>query len=205
MIASAQLHDKIGVSGVISTGQIPTASEVATVTPPPEEYRIVPLTQGQVAIIDAEDFARISAIKWCAEFRAKIGTFYATHSRATDNKRRTTLLMHRFLLDVHDRNQLVDHINHDTLDNRRRNLRVVSYSQSLMNRRVPRNNVNGVTGITFQGDRGKFRARIYISGKCLHLGYFRTIEEAARVREEAERKHYGEFRYCDDARSRDLN
>lgn len=88
--------------------------------------------------------------------------------------------IHRLITNCPD-GKVVDHINRNTLDNRRVNLRVVSKSANMFNQEETK-------GIDFRKDSGKWRARIFVDGKENLLGYFSTRAEAyeARVRAETE-------------------
>lgn len=98
-----------------------------------KKYRVIELTQGFVAIIDATDYRKVKRHAWHTHFsagkRREKGEPYA---RATINKKKVYL--HRFLVqapaDMH-----VDHINNVTLDYRRNNLRITTVTQNLHNRR----------------------------------------------------------------------
>jgi hypothetical protein len=94
----------------------------------------------------------------------------------------------------------VDHINGVRHDNRWINLRLASRSQNNMNSAAPKNNTSGHKGVHL--DRRMYKkgapknpwfARIKVSGKTLHLGFFKTFEEAVEVRKQAEKKYFGEF------------
>ena len=74
---------------------------------------------------------------------------------------------------------LIDHINGIPSDNRIANLREASMSENLCNQRRPHShNRSGILGVQWKKDRNKFRARIVISGKEKHLGYFDSKEDA---------------------------
>ncbi|WP_411800508.1 HNH endonuclease [Cupriavidus respiraculi] len=88
---------------------------------------------------------------------------------------------------------VVDHINHDTLDNRRINLRICTKSQNQWNRRVGANSSTGVKGVSHVKSRGKYRAEIRVFGKRIHLGWFDQIDDAAYAYRQAARIHFGEF------------
>ena len=70
--------------------------------------------------------------------------------------RETRVVMSRLIMDCDDSSLQVDHINHDTLDNRKRNLRVVTVSQNNMNKDVRSDNTSGHTGVTFDKKSGKY-------------------------------------------------
>lgn len=79
----------------------------------------------------------------------------------------------------------VDHINHDRSDNRIDNLRLVTKSENQKNKGIAKNNTSGVAGVTWCSKYGKWRARIMIDRKSIHLGRFDTIEQAAKARSDA--------------------
>jgi hypothetical protein len=93
--------------------------------------------------------------------------------------------MHRLILEANN-NELVDHINHDTLDNRRNNLRLCSQSQSSINRRVRVDNKSGYVGV--RPDTRKYRKKwlafIGLEGSHITIGNFDNKNEAAYVRDQ---------------------
>jgi hypothetical protein len=92
----------------------------------------------------------------------------------------------------------LDHINLDTLDNRRCNTRFCTHQQNQMNQPLQRNNTSGVTGVRFYKARGKYTARVKICQKDIHLGYFLTFEEAVQARNVGMECMFGEYgRYND--------
>jgi hypothetical protein len=107
---------------------------------------------------------------------------------------RKTVKLHRLIMKP-DKNEYIDHINHDTLDNRKMNLRKCSNSENTQNRKTPKNNTSGVKGVTWKKKNQCWEARITANGKRLYLGCFKDLEEAKSVRKEAEIKYFGEFRY----------
>lgn len=89
--------------------------------------------------------------------------------------------------------QDVDHINGDIKDNRISNLRHATRSQNLKNTRGHKDSVSGFKGVTFYPVRGVYRSRIYVDGKNIWLGSYRTAEEAAEAYIEASKRLHGEF------------
>lgn len=87
----------------------------------------------------------------------------------------------------------VDHINRNTLDNRIANLRFVTHQQNQCNQPEQCNNTSGATGVSFYPPRGKYRARIKIAQRDIHLGYFRTFEEAVMARNVGVECMFGEY------------
>ena len=100
--------------------------------------------------------------------------------------------MHRVLLNA-PKGLQVDHINHDTLDNRKENLRLVTADQNNCNLRTRSGSLSGFKGVSFHKRIGKFQARIQLAGREIYLGYFTNAEEASEVYKKAAVKYHGEF------------
>ena len=92
----------------------------------------IELSKGKCALVDNEDYERLMQYKWCAS-KTKIG-YYSIRKDYTSGKQKT-ILMHRIIMDC-PKGMIVDHINHNALDNRKENLRICTNSQNLMNQRV---------------------------------------------------------------------
>ncbi len=73
----------------------------------------------------------------------------------------------------------IDHINRDKADNRITNLRVVSRAENCRNRGLRRDNISGVTGVTWRPDLKRWRATISAGGRIKHIGHFDTVEAAS--------------------------
>ena len=101
------------------------------------------------------------------------------------------ILLHRFLLNAKD-GYVVDHINHNTLDNRRENLRLCTYSQNFQNRR-PDDVGIGCKGV--HKNKERWAATIGVNYESIYLGSYEHIEDAIKARKEAEEKYFGEFNY----------
>jgi predicted Fe-S protein YdhL (DUF1289 family) len=86
----------------------------------------------------------------------------------------------------------VDHWNHDTLDNRKKNLRVCETRHNARNVRTHRDNKSGFKGV-FPMQTGGYCAQICVDGKKIHLGCRRTAEEASLLYMEAAKKYHGEY------------
>ena len=89
--------------------------------------------------------------------------------------------------------KVVDHINHNGLDNRRSNLRPCTQSENLMNRRVGKRNKTGIVGVSFDRSRKKYIVSIRKGADTYNLGRFETIDEAASARKSAEIRLFGEY------------
>jgi hypothetical protein len=125
----------------------------------------ISLSSGKSAMVDDEDFDRLSGWKWCAY---KIGkTWYAMRS-----ENRVRLYIHRVIMKP--KNGLcVDHIDGDGLNNQRCNLRSVTHAENLFNRtRLQKNNRSGVNGLSWYAKKEKWEAKRIYKGKAYRLGYF---------------------------------
>jgi hypothetical protein len=179
-------------SGVISTGQAYTLLEVARMTPSQEEYRTIPLTQGQVAIVDAADFDWLNQYKWQASWERDMGKFYAVRNTSRRDGPKTRVGMHRLILGLKYRDGvIVDHKNRDTLDNRRSNLRIATASQNIANQKKPRHNKSGFKGVYWRC--GKWRAQIKKDRRRFDLGGFDSAVEAHNAYIKAATELHGEF------------
>jgi hypothetical protein len=103
-----------------------------------EYCKIIPLTRGKFTIVSAADYEWLMQWKWTA-FYPGGGNFYAVR---TEGKDRQMIYMHRFILGLHHGDPRTgDHVNSlDTLDNRRKNLRLANKTEQAYNRRVQKNN-----------------------------------------------------------------
>jgi len=152
----------------------------------------IPLTQGQFALVDDDDFELLSRYKWHAAWDHSTKSFRAiTTIRKLDGKW-TALLMHRLIMNPKPGEE-VDHIHHNTLDNRKSELRLCTRSQNMQNSRKYANNRSGHKGVCWRNDRQKWQAQIKINGKQIHLGHFTEVNDAIAARATATLLHHGEF------------
>lgn len=153
---------------------------------PKEGIAVVPLTShtesGLQAIIDIEDAGKVQGYRWHAS-RSK-QRYYASYRPAQGKYIR----LHNLILPPPD-GTVVDHIDCDSLNNRKSNLRIASPSQNQANQRLSRVNTTGYKGISAGKDNRWWVARI----KRTYVGCYRSPEEAARAYDDAARKIYGEF------------
>ncbi len=158
-------------------------------------YREIPLTQGRVALVDEADFAWASQWKWYAKFKPSSHAFYAARNDYRFGKGHgITIQLHRELMGLKkgDR-RMVDHWDHNTLDDRRRNLRICTPTQNAQNRVRHSNNRSGFKGVTFHPHTGKWRSSISINGRRKSLGLFHYPEQAYSAYCQAAKEAFGEF------------
>lgn len=135
-----------------------------------------------VILYDLADAELVESRRWSvSESNSVSGLFYA---RTTSKQARTS--MHVLLMG----RPMIDHINHNGLDNRRSNLRPATKSQNSANsiRRVFGKS-STFRGVGWREHAGKWVARI----AKRHLGYFETETDAARAYDAAAREAFGEF------------
>jgi len=154
----------------------------------------IPLTQGQFALVDDADFNWLSRHKWYANWNGHTQSFYAERNRKQMNTKWRSISMAREILGLKfgDKRQ-ADHINHDTLNNQRSNLRICSCAENLRNQRKSKNNSSGFRGVYWNKARNKWRSQISYNGKSIYLGYFMSLVEAAKCYDRAAIKHHREF------------
>jgi HNH endonuclease len=93
-----------------------------------------------------------------------------------------SVLMARFIMGAKP-GEIIDHRNHDTLDNRRKNLRICTSSQSAMNRRKRSSNTSGFIGVRWYKRTQKWAAEIDHEGITIFLGYYADKLVAKRARD----------------------
>jgi len=164
--------------------------------------REIPLSKGFVTIVDTKDFDRISKFKW-----HYLKTGYASrtqhHHMDENGKRvRSHILMHRFIMGITDKSQIVDHINGNPLDNRKCNLRVCNKSENSQNARKKAGNRNftslykGVSKVS--PDKWVVLIKPSKLEKSKYIGTYYSEIAAAKGYNAAALKYHGKFAYLND-------
>jgi hypothetical protein len=151
----------------------------------------IPLTRGMVALVDDADFDWLNQWKWCATAGG-----YAMRRINITRTIGEYIYMHRLIAGAGE-GVYADHINHDTLDNRRCNLRIATPGESIRNTRARKNNLSVFKGVV-RNRSSRWAARIQVDGAPIHLGYFLTQREAAHAYNEAAIQLHGEFACLND-------
>lgn len=146
----------------------------------------IKLTQGQIALVDDEDFETLNQYQWFAAKKGK--TFYVTRNAIVDGKRKT-VLMHWYVMGGKN----IDHIDRNGCNNCKNNLRFCTPQENQMNSRKRLNTSSNFKGVSFYKPREKWVARIGINGKIINLGYYVSEIEAAEKYNEKAIIYYGEF------------
>ena len=135
---------------------------------------VIPLTQGRETLVDAEDVEFLGQFNWrWASWRTQIG--YAVLPQGQGN-------MHRILMS-NPEGMCIDHINGNSLDNRKSNLRVVTIRENLQNKEEHRS--GRLVGATFKKREKKWMSQIRLGKTRKFLGYFKTEHEANQAYLEA--------------------
>lgn len=135
-----------------------------------------------VSLIDLDDVEYVEKYSWCIRSKKYVG-------RVEDGR---NFLLHRALIDCPD-DKIVDHINKNSLDNRKVNLRICDRQKNFFNSKRKSNNKSGVTGVGFDRKSNKWRARITKNGKTINLGFYIDKDDAIMARLEAEKEYFKDF------------
>ena len=154
--------------------------------------REIPLTLGQVALVDDEDYdALVAQGKWRAMKRKSGCPYYAMNHVPKSEGGYFSQCMHRFIMAT-PKDLETDHINGDGLDNRRANLRNATHTQNGANRHKRSTGTSSqYKGVSYRPAR--WEANINWQREHRYLGSFASEEEAARAYDEAAREVHGEF------------
>ena len=151
--------------------------------------KTIPLTRNKITFIDDEDYELVSKYKWLALKSKK--SFYAATYITIGYKQKQCLLMHHLILNV-DTNQMIDHKNNDSLDNRKQNLRFCTNQQNQQNQK-PRGGSSKYKGVTWHKRVNKWSARISLDGTTYNLGYFDNEENASLAYDLKAIELFGDF------------
>ncbi len=144
--------------------------------------RKIILTQNKVALVDDIDYEKLCKYKWYV-LHVHNRYWKAVRAIRESNGKRSIILMSRYIMEA-SKGEVVDHINGDTLDNRRANLRICTQSANTQNIHTNRG-VSSYQGVCWHNQMKKWRARIGINGRRYHLGLFNAEEEAATAYNQA--------------------
>lgn len=152
--------------------------------------KLIPLTQGQFTKVDDDDFEYLNQWKWYARWANCTKSFYAVRMIGKTPNRKT-IFMHRVVAKTPE-NMFCDHVHHDTLDNRRSELRNVTRSENGMNKKVHKNSKTGIAGV-HKRYNGTYAAMLRIKGVFILNKTFKNIDDAIEARQSAEEEHFREF------------
>lgn len=148
----------------------------------------IPLTRKKFAIIDDDDYEKVSKYKW-----QSMDHIYTDYAMTTKNRK--NIYMHRLIMNTKS-DEHIDHINGNGLDNRKSNLRIANKQINAYNSRKRitykgKNSSSGYKGVSKEDKR--WRCRIRINNKDIYLGRFDTEEQAAEMYDLMAKKYIGRF------------
>lgn len=152
----------------------------------------IPLTQGKVALVDVSDYDFLSQWNWYA-LNSKSG-FYAVRNSTRVKGKQYKIFMHRVILGLnHIDLREGDHIDHNTLNNSRDNLRICIHRQNMRNRKLSLNTTSKFKGVYWNKEKKKWHTDIRINGKKKYLGHFKVEINAALAYDKAALLEFGDF------------
>lgn len=147
--------------------------------------KLIELTQGMFAKVDDADFDWLNQWNWQAHLNKRNNKYYAYRRNGLG------VFMHKLILGITDNSILGDHINLDSLDNQRHNLRKATYSQNNANRSRMKDCAAPFRGVYKHGE--KWKAPLRKNNESIYLGLHDTPAEAALAYNKAAKEHHGEF------------
>ena len=132
--------------------------------------------------IDNEDVKAVKKYKWCLLNNEAVVTD-STGER---------FLLHRFLMQA-ESSDMIDHIDRDRLNNRKKNLRICCHKENSRNLSKRKNNTSGHPGVIWCKRNKRWKAQIHFNGRCVYLGNFLDMGDAVNCRLKAEQKYFKEF------------
>ena len=145
--------------------------------------------------IDLEDLEKVINFpySWFAKYSHTNDEYYVYASPyCKENKRCKPIFLHQFIINAEGKT--VDHMNNDTLDNTKSNLRIVLDTDNSKNRKSKnKNNTSGYRNVSFDKKDNKWIVQLQIEKKNKLLGRFDDVHEAGKFAEEMRQKYYGEF------------
>lgn len=137
------------------------------------------------AIVDAEDYSLVKKFKWSLN-TSKYGVYVVTGAG------KNRIRLHSLVMGIFD-SQMIDHEDHNTMDNRKTNLRECSRGQNRQNSKISLINNSGVKNAFWDKKHKKWKVSITANKKRHYIGRFANLSDAKQAAIEARNKHHGNF------------
>lgn len=179
-----------------------------TYTDKGEYFEVTVKNSDIVYVVDAEDVNWMKGYTWYTDKAHGVKYPYLSAKKRLDTVEyeRKEIKIHveimreeieKFKMDNPDYHKriIIDHIDGDISNNRRKNLRVRTQSENNMNKKVQSNNTTGFVGVTWHSKQKMWNVMIDYEDERIELGSFYYLRNAVRARVEAEKKYFGEHAF----------
>jgi hypothetical protein len=153
-----------------------------------DDYVVIQLSTGECII----DLADLEFVDREISNRIYVGVVgnglpYAYYQKKVNGKR-TSIKLHQLLMGTFGCGRggdiVVDHIDGDSLNNRRNNLQITTQTVNVRKSRISNTNTSGHRNIVWRENRKRYQVQFWRNGKTQHFGYYRELDEALKVRDE---------------------
>jgi len=148
--------------------------------------KIIRLAHGKKTVVDDHIYPLVKDYKWYPH-KSSTNNYYA---RATIKGKK--VLLHRLITEC-KKEFVIDHINGNGLDNRKKNLRMCLQKENMRNQKTNSRNTSGYKGVYYRKDRKKWTAQIRVNKRHKFLGYFDNKIDAAKSYNRASILYHKEF------------
>jgi hypothetical protein len=155
----------------------------------PSDYRVIRLPSKDDVCIDIDDYDLATSRAWYKHSQG----YTAAGSSTTGHQYLHRLVLERVIGRQLTRKDVVDHINHDKLDNRRANLRLATASLNGANMVRPSHNSSGYKGVHWSQAHNRWHSSIKVQQTELFIGLFQDLEEAAYAYDQVAMQLFNEF------------
>lgn len=156
------------------------------------------LTKGYYTLLDDEDYLLIKTkyseykpISWFDK-RNPTYTRAALYKHNVETKTSIYIQIPRLIMNA-PKGKVVDHIDRNTLDNRKQNLRVCGFSENIRNCKMRKNNTSGYRGAAFNKRTKKWHSSVMINYKSIYLGQYNTAKEASSAYKNFIKEKYSNY------------
>jgi len=159
--------------------------------PKDKNVKLIPLTHGKFAIVDAEDYQYLVKYKW---YISQDGNNFYAYAFLSKGNKKIKVFMHRMIMNA-PKGLFIDHIDGNGLNNRRSNLRPCTPAQNVQNSRPRCNASSKYKGVFWNKTNKKWNATIHKGDNRIYLGGFDDEIEAALAYDRKAKELFGEFAY----------